>query len=49
MDIFRYIIRFLFKIRWYLVILPLIALVVAWFLTRNLERVMTPTPPSILA
>lgn len=39
MDIFRYIIRFLFKIRWYLVILPLIALVVAWFLTRNLERV----------
>ena len=39
MDIFRYIVRFLYKIRWYLVILPLIALVVAWFLTRNLERV----------
>ena len=41
MDIFRYIVRFLYKIRWYLVILPLIALVVAWFLTRNLERVYT--------
>ncbi len=39
MDIFRYIVRFLYKIRWYLVILPLIALVVAWFLTRNMEKV----------
>ena len=39
MDIFRYIVRFLYKIRWYLVILPLISLVVAWFLTRNMERV----------
>ena len=39
MDIFRYIVRFLYKIRWYLVILPLIALIVAWFLTRNLDRV----------
>ena len=39
MDIFRYIVRFLYKIRWYLVILPLISLVVAWFLTRNMERI----------
>ena len=39
MDLFRYIVRFLYKIRWYLVILPLIALVVAWFSTRNMERV----------
>ena len=39
MDLFRYIVRFLYKIRWYLVILPLIALVVAWFLTRNMERI----------
>ncbi len=39
MDIFRYIVRFLYKIRWYLVILPLIALIVAWFMTRNMERV----------
>ena len=39
MDLFRYIIRFLYKIRWYLVILPMIALIVAWFLTRNMERI----------
>ena len=39
MDIFRYIVRFLYKIRWYLVILPLIALVIAWFLTRDMERI----------
>ncbi len=39
MDIFRYIVRFLYKIRWYLVILPTIALIVAWFSTRNMERI----------
>ena len=32
MDLFRYFVRFLYKIRWYLVILPMIALIVAWFL-----------------
>ncbi len=39
MDTFRYLIRFIYKIRWYLVILPLIALIFAWFLTRDMERV----------
>lgn len=39
MDLFRYIVRFLYKIRWYLIILPLIALVVAWFMTRNMDRI----------
>jgi len=39
MDIFRYIVRFLYRIRWYLIILPLIALIIAWFLTRNMERI----------
>ncbi len=39
MDLFRYIVRFLYKIRWYLIILPLIALVIAWFSTRHMERV----------
>ena len=39
MDLFRYIARFLYKIRWYLIILPLIALIVAWFMTRNMERI----------
>jgi len=39
MDLFRYLVRFLYKIRWYLVILPLITLIVAWFMTRNMERI----------
>lgn len=39
MDLFRYIVRFLYKIRWYLIILPMIAIVVAWFMTRNMERI----------
>lgn len=39
MDLFRYLVRFLYKIRWYLIILPLIALIVAWFMTRHLERI----------
>ena len=39
MDLFRYIVRFLYKIRWYLIILPMIALVMAWFSTRDMERV----------
>ncbi|MDE6355106.1 MAG: hypothetical protein K2L56_08675 [Prevotella sp.] len=39
MDTFRYLMRFLYRIRWYLVVLPLIALIIAWFLTRNMERI----------
>ena len=39
MDLFRYFVRFLYKIRWYLVILPMIALIVAWFSTRDMERI----------
>ena len=39
MDLFRYLVRFLYKIRWYLVILPMIALIVAWFMTRHMERI----------
>jgi len=39
MDIFRYIVRFLYKIHRYLIILPMIALVFAWFSTRNMERI----------
>ena len=39
MDLFRYFVRFLYKIRWYLVILPMISLVIAWFMTRNMERI----------
>ena len=36
---FRYLVRFLYRIRWYVVTLPLIALVIAWFLTRNMDRI----------
>ncbi|MBS7285457.1 MAG: hypothetical protein KIG89_08410 [Prevotella sp.] len=39
MDTFRYLVRFLYRIRWWLVVLPLIALIVAWFSTRDLDRV----------
>lgn len=39
MDTFRYLVRFLYRIRWFLVVLPMIALIVAWFATRNLDRV----------
>ena len=39
MDTFRYLVRFLYRIRWYLAILPLISLVIAWFLTRHLDRI----------
>ena len=39
MDLFRYFVRFLNKIRWYLIILPMISLVVTWFSTRNMEQV----------
>lgn len=38
MDVFRYVIRLLYRIRWYLVILPLIALIIAWFSTRKMDR-----------
>lgn len=38
MDYFRYIVRFLYRIRWYLIIFPLIALIIAWYLTRNMPK-----------
>lgn len=38
MEFFRYIVRFLYRIRWYLLILPLIALAIAWYLTRSMEK-----------
>ena len=39
MDLFRYFVRFLYKIRWYLIILPIISLILAWFLSRNMEHI----------
>ena len=39
MDLFRYFVRFLYKIRWYLVLLPMMAIIVAWFSTRDMDRI----------
>ena len=38
MEILRYILRFFYRIRWYLVILPLITLAIAWFMTRKEDK-----------
>lgn len=38
MEYFRFIVRFLYRIRWYLAIIPLIALIVAWVMTGNLSK-----------
>lgn len=38
MEFFRYIVRFFYRIRWYLVILPLIAVAITWYLTRKEDR-----------
>ena len=45
MDLFRYFVRFLYKIRWYLVILPMIALIVFQPVTWSVS--MIPILPSI--
>lgn len=38
MEFLRYILRFFYRIRWYLVIIPLIAVVIAWYLTRKEDK-----------
>ena len=38
MEIIQYISRFLYRIRWYLLIIPLIAVIVAWMLTREIPK-----------
>lgn len=38
MEIIQYVTRFLYRIRWYLLILPLIAVIIAWFLTREIPK-----------
>ena len=39
MDLFRYFVRFIYKIRWYLILLPMIAMIIAWFSTHDMDRV----------
>ncbi len=38
MEIIQYVTRFLYRIRWYLLIIPLIAVIIAWFLTREIPK-----------
>lgn len=40
MELFKYIVKFIYRIRWWMVIFPCIAGIIAWFLTRNLEKRM---------
>ena len=38
MELFKYIVKFIYRIRWWMVIFPCIAGIIAWFLTRSLEK-----------
>lgn len=38
MELFRYIAKFFYRIRWWMVLLPCVAGVITWFLTRDLEK-----------
>lgn len=38
MEIIRYILRFFYRIRWYLVVLPLITVAIAWVMTRKEDK-----------
>ena len=38
MELFRYIAKFFFRIRWWMVGLPLLAGIIAWFLTGDLDK-----------
>lgn len=38
MELFRYIVRFFYRIRWWMILLPLIAAIIAWFLTRDMDK-----------
>lgn len=38
MELFRYIARFFYRIRWWMILFPCIAGVIAWFLTSDLDK-----------
>ena len=38
MELFKYIVKFIYRIRWWMVLFPCMAGIIAWFLTRNLEK-----------
>lgn len=38
MEYFRYLVRFIYRIRWYLAILPLLAMVISWIMTQGIDK-----------
>lgn len=38
MELFKYIIRFFYRIRWWMMLLPLIAVLIAWLLTQDMDK-----------
>lgn len=38
MELFKYIVSFFYRIRWWMVLLPAVAGIIAWFLTRGLDK-----------
>ena len=38
MELFKYIVRFFYRIRWWMILLPLIAFLIAWFMTRDMDK-----------
>lgn len=38
MELFKYIVRFFYRIRWWMILLPVIAFLIAWFLTRDMDK-----------
>ena len=38
MELFRYIVRFFYRIRLWIILLPLIAYAITWFLTKNMDK-----------
>ena len=38
MELFKYIVRFFYRIRWYMILLPLIVGILAYILTSNMDK-----------
>ena len=38
MELFKYIVRFFYRIRWYMMLLPLIIGIIAYILTSNMDK-----------
>ena len=38
MELFKYIVRFFYRIRWWMIVLPLVAVLIGWFFTRDMDK-----------